>query len=383
MTKSLPILLLVFIATSLSAQITLTSDYFPMVNDTLKMTRADSSYAASVDLIIEGGADLDWYLGMPVGSSDFDRPVNAVTDDAFPTADVSILGSNGITETFFQISANSFDIVGVRTTLEILPNFPVEQALEPSRPSRRAPLNYEDSFSTVTENFTIISPDSLPEELLAELPATITAVDSIKITTISTRNDIVDAYGTVRLGDNFYSVLREKRTEVIDIRLAVKSAPFDFIDITGTVTILNPQLAAFLGPQAATIQYLFWSDESVEPILDVNTDAGTGNVFRMEYKRAQTSTSTEGPAISQAQVTVFPNPATDLATFEVEGLVQGDYTLQVIDMAGRKVASRKFSPVGDQTRLTIDVSDLRSGIYLYSVRNERGRIIVTKRLKVR
>lgn len=382
MIKSLPVLLLVFLASSLSAQFTLTADYFPVVGDTLKFTVADSAFAANVDLMVDGGENLDWYLGNAIGAGDFNEPVVAANDPDFPDATISII-TNGVTESFYLASETSFDLVGVKTSFDLLPNFPISTPVTPVRPVRRAPLSFGATFSAVTENSVTLSPDSIPAEVLGEIGTALNNVDSLRITTVSTRSDEVDAYGTVRLGDNFYPVLREKRTEEVFIRLEVRTLPLNWIDVTGSITILNPQLADLLGQQPTTINYLFWAEDSKEPIVDVTTDAETGTVQRMTYKRAQTSTSTGGPGQRQAQVRVFPNPATALATFEIEGLSPGNYTLQLVDMVGRRMATREFSPLGDQTRLNLDVSNLRAGIYLYTLRNERGRTITTKKLQVR
>jgi hypothetical protein len=102
----------------------------------------------------------------------------------------------------------------------------------------------------------------------------------------------------------------------------------------------------------------------------------------MNYKRPPTSTSTGGPSLLQASIRVFPNPATNLATFEIEGLERGRYFLNLINTMGQKVDSREFTPIGNQIRLNLDVSTLPQGIYMYSLRNERGRTITTKILQV-
>lgn len=381
MHKFLPALLFVVMASGLSAQITLTTDYFPVAGDTLRFVVADSTFANNVDLMPEGGNDLAWDFSGAVGSSNLNEPVDAANDAEYPDADVSI--TSFATTSFYRSTATSFDLVGVRTEFDLFPGLVLSTPVIPVRPIRRAPLNLGDTFTSTTENSVTISPDSIPAEVLAELGSVIASVDSIRITTISVRSDEVDAFGTVRLLGNFYPVLREKRTEAITIRLAVQTLPLDFTDVTGTITLFNPDIGALLGEQPITETYLFWNDESKEPIVEATTDMETGTVTRMLYKRAQQSTSTEGPGLLPAQVKVYPNPATDLATFEIEGLASGTYTLQLIDMVGRKVAQREFSPFGTQTRLSLDVSELRSGLYLYSLRNEQGRRIVTKRLRVR
>lgn len=368
-------------ASGLSAQITLTTDYFPVAGDTLKYVIADSAFANNVDLITEGGNDLTWDFSAAVGSSDFNEPVDAANDDEYTDADVSI--SSFATTSFYQTTATSFNLIGVRTEVDLFPGLGISTPVIPARPVRRAPLDLNATFTSTTENSVTISPDSIPAEVLAEIGDALSSVDSVRVTTISTRNDEVDAYGVVRLLNNFYPVLREKRTESVFIRLEVQTLPLPFIDVTGTISILNPAIGQFVGQQPETVTYLFWNDESKEPIVEATTSALTGSVDRMLYKRAQQSTSTEGPGLLPAQIKVYPNPATDLATFEIEGLTRGTYRLQLIDMTGRKVAQREFSPFGTQTRLSLDVSDLRSGLYLYSLQNEQGRRIVTKRLRVR
>lgn len=380
MYKLLPVLLLVGFASNLSAQITLTSDYFPVAGDTLKYVIADSAFASTVDLMIDGGADLAWDLSDAIGSSDINEPVDAANDPEYPTATTSI--RSFATTSFYQSSETSFDLVGVRTEVDLFPGLDISTPITPARPVRRAPLSMGATFSTVTENAITISPDSIPAEVLVELGGALSGVDSIRITTISTRSDEVDAWGTVRLLNNFYPVLREKRTEGVFIRLEVQTLPLPFIDVTGTITIVNPEIGQFVGQQPETVSYLFWNDESKEPIVEAVTDEMSGDVTRMLYKRAEQSTSTGGPGVQQAQVMVFPNPARDFTTFEIEGLSPGNYSLQLVNMTGKEIATREFSPFGNQTRLNLDVSDLPAGLYLYSVRNAQGRRIVTKKLQV-
>ncbi|MEM9259761.1 MAG: T9SS type A sorting domain-containing protein, partial [Bacteroidota bacterium] len=313
-------------------------------------------------------------------ASDAVNPVDA--DGLFPDADLSI-SSNILTESFYTVSGTSFDLVGVRTRLDLLPDFEIVAPVSPVRATRRAPLNYEDSFSSTTTNEVIVSPDSIPPEALALIdPAIINAADSVRIRTIFTREDVVDAWGNVRLGDNFYDVLREKRTETIDVRVAVQRLPLPFTDVTSLLE-LSPQIAPFVGEQPTTTTYIYWNEDSVEPIVELTTRTDDDSIILMNYKRAQTTTSVGGPSFTQAKVKVYPNPASSLATFEMEGLERGTYTLSLIDMTGRRVAQREFTPLGNLTRLNLDVSLLPGGLYLYSLRNERGRMVATRRLQVR
>jgi len=152
--------------------------------------------------------------------------------------------------------------------------------------------------------------------------------------------------------------------------------------VTATITILNPTLAGFVGQQDVTKTYLFWSPEIIEPIVEIVTLEQTGEMQRMDYRRRQRPVSTGSPGLRQAQVKVYPNPASELATFEFTGLERGSYTLSLYNVNGSMMESRTFSPIGDQTRLNVNVSTLPKGLYLYSLRNSLGRTITTKRLIV-
>jgi hypothetical protein len=237
--------------------------------------------------------------------------------------------------------------------------------------------------TSTTSNSITVSPDSIPAEALELIGDALSSVDSLRITTESTRESIIDAYGVASLEGNFYNVLREKQEESVFIRLEVKTGFLPFIDVTGTIVVISPDLARFIGQQDVTTTYLFWNPESKEPIAEIATSTETGVPFNFNFKRAQQSTSTRGPNVSRASLRVFPNPATDWATFEMSDLDAGEYTLSLMNTLGRVIQKRQFSPVGKQVALRLDVSHLPAGMYLYSLRNERGRVMATKKLLVR
>ncbi|MEL7159618.1 MAG: T9SS type A sorting domain-containing protein [Bacteroidota bacterium] len=386
MARILPALLLFLTAASLGAQIELSTNYFPQLGDTLYVSTADSAWAAGLELNAAGGAELVWDFSNPVADFNASDAVEAVTSAdvaLFPGAQLKIR-TNIFTESYYRTTPDAFELVGIRSRLDILPDFEIEAPVQPARPTRRSFLRFEDSFSTVTANVVTISPDSIPPEALALLGSSssvINQADSVRITTTSTRSDVVDAWGTVRLGDNFYDVLREKRTESVNITVEVQRLPLPFTPVTALLEQI-PQVAPFVGQQPEVTTYLFWNDDSVEPIAEVAVRADDGELIQMFYKRAQETTSVGGPGLAQARIKVYPNPATELATFEMSGLERGKYVLSLFDGLGRRVADREFSPLGDLTRLNLDVSALPQGLYLYSLRNERGRTLTTKRLHV-
>lgn len=382
MTKFIPAFLLVLFFVPLAAQVQLTNAYFPVAGDTLRSNTADSLSTVTVDVGVAGPNQV-WNFDFPTVANQRSEPVTDATGNtAFPGATV-LIRTTAVTESFYEVSATEFKLVGVNTSLAILPSFAISTAVTPARTIRSAPLRYEDVSMSVTSNSVTVSPDSIPAEALALIGDALDAVDSLRITTISTRESVVDAYGVARLEGNFYNVLREKQEESVFIRLEVKTGFLPFIDITNTIVILSPEVARFVGQQEVTTTYLFWNPESKEPIAEIATSTATGVPFNFNFKRAQQSTSTQGPTLSRASLSVFPNPATDLVFFEVANLDAGVFTLSLMNTLGRVIQTRQFSPVGSKARLSLDVSHLPSGMYLYSLRNERGRVMATKKLLVR
>ncbi|MGV3613630.1 MAG: choice-of-anchor J domain-containing protein [Fluviicola sp.] len=73
---------------------------------------------------------------------------------------------------------------------------------------------------------------------------------------------------------------------------------------------------------------------------------------------------------STINMEVFPNPTTDVVNVKFDGQ-GGDYTVSIIDLSGRTVASQVVTGAGS-TAVEIPVTGLVAGNYLISVANETG-----------
>ena len=373
--------LLVFPALVASQEV-LTTNYFPAPGDTLFTAVASRAYAAEQDFLLEGGADLTWTFEDPTELFRSDDPVGTSEDERFPSAEL-VITRDVVTQDYLRVDGDVLNLVGVVSRLAILPSFELVAPADPVRPLRRAGLTPGTEFRSETVNSVTISPNDLPDEAVALIGSeTLATVDSMRITTLSNRQDSVDAFGTVILDDTPYSTIRERRREFIYIRLELKRGRLPFIDVTETIRVIEPSLGGFLGEQDTVDTYFWWNNDSKEPILEVGVNTAN-EVVEMRYKRTPQSTSTRGPGLTQAEVKLYPNPATDAVNYEVSKLARGRYQLAVTNMLGQRVVQRAFNAFGDQTRLTLDLADLRSGQYLVSLTNERGRIIATRKLRVR
>lgn len=81
-------------------------------------------------------------------------------------------------------------------------------------------------------------------------------------------------------------------------------------------------------------------------------------------------------------LSAYPNPATSSVTvaYDLSGFRTGSARLIITNLVGSKVAVRPIN--GTSGKVSIDISDLDSGIYFYSIEAD-GKIVSTKKLIVK
>ena len=81
------------------------------------------------------------------------------------------------------------------------------------------------------------------------------------------------------------------------------------------------------------------------------------------------------------QFQIYPNPANDVITIDLQGFLNERYTIEVLDSYGRVVEMRKFRKNKMQESIFIDVKNQPEGIYLVKVSSSK--IVVSKKLLIR
>lgn len=381
MRKILPALVLAFSLSGLGAQISLTTNYLFEVGDTLFVSFADS--LATVDLIGTGGPHVwDFSALSAVGSAErIVRELDLTTDDVqFANADFKINVTPTSTN-YYTRTGNQINLIGNLGTSEIIPGTFLRTPFSPASVDRRAPLALFDQLMTTSNIVVPVAIDDLPQVILDAGGALLQAFDSIRLNTVLNRSDLVDAYGSMTVDGATYDVLRERRTEIREVRIEAKLGFLPWSDITALVVSNIAFIGDLLAEQDTVITYQFWNDAYVEPIATVQTTGDGVSVTDINFKTNRITSSVSDGFISANQVKMYPNPARSLATFEATGLQRGTYTLQLNNLLGRRLITRTFETSGN-IREAIDVSALPSGMYLYSLFNARGRILATKRLLV-
>lgn len=131
---------------------------------------------------------------------------------------------------------------------------------------------------------------------------------------------------------------------------------------------------------------LFSSDEN----LLVVHDATIANLFYQEwierYRQAGGTELVDGELMGTAllslennELTVYPNPVQNELYLSWKGQdLSEDIHMQFVDLAGKVVLERKFTPLEAYDHYRIDIASLTNGTYILKLNNRSTKIIVNK-----
>ena len=361
---------------SLGAQITLTDAYFPRVGDSLLTNQATDAYRDGV-VFQAPGADLTWDFGFPEAASAYTERLEAVNDDSvFVNAEMR-LTSAAFDYEYYRATETTYDLVGLVGSLPFFREETFATQLLPPRPVRRAGITYGDAFETTSVRELKLAVDELPDDVLNSTTGrALRNYDSIRIESTSERSDIVDAYGTLTLMGETYTVLREKRVEQMETRVYVKTGTSDFLDVTNLIASADPATGQYVGRQPEEGTYFFWAEGELEPIVEIEFDEDeTPTTFL--YKRGDKRTAVvRGPETVVEALEVFPNPVTDLATLRYVLRRPDRVSVRLRDATGRVAETWPLTerPAGEH-RLEASLGSLPRGVYYLEVATSGGRSV--------
>ncbi len=354
------------------AQITLTTDYFPVAGDTLNTLTDGLPNNIS---ITAAGPDQTWDFTSLQAPFLRRIPVLPAAEGAgfasFPDADHMQPLDDGL-EGYYRVGDGEYLLLGFYGTDPLDLGIEAAIPLDIPLPQRRAPLRYLDRHEAETSISVSIAIDELPEEVLGELPFT---PDSLRLRGSLEQEDHVDAWGMIRIPGGTYEVLRERREEARDIRLDAKIDPLDWVDITELLPAND-----LLGP-VRTVSHFYFSNEAKEPIAQVLLDDTESRALQVIFKALDTSTAVERMSKKKPEVYAYPNPAIGDVRFAFSGIPAGAYTLSIFNILGIEKWKGSFRIDGNHTE-KVNIASLSKGSYLYSLANDQGKILATKRLIV-
>lgn len=373
--KHFLLLIFLIIQSSMAAQIVLQPILLPRIGDTLR-TEVDN--LPSNLPLLPSGADQRW--DFTTLQSPFTRqivirsPEEGQYQNEFNGANMLIQLAGGA-EAYYRY------VGGQQSTIQLLGfygedplSFGVKSLTRYNPPlmERRAPLRYLDKNHTETAILLSFAADDLPDIILNQLPI---RPDSLRIRITINRDDVVDSWGKITIPGGIYDVLREKRVEVRETSVEAKLGFFPWQDITDLIP--NSDLAG----KVTTVYYYFFSNDAKEPIAAVTANGEGKKAIRVEYKANDLTTEVQNVKTLKPSVYAFPNPAIVNVRFEFSNLPPGNYKLSIYNILGAEVWKEHYYINGQRIEKE-DISSLRKGTYLYSLQDEDGKTIVTKRLVV-
>ncbi len=156
--------------------------------------------------------------------------------------------------------------------------------------------------------------------------------------------------------------------------------PIGWVDIA-TILGGGGPFGNFLGTDT-TISYRFFSNLHKEELAILTLNNDQSSVEAARFKNIDNLTpAPEVDAPGSASVQAFPNPAIQWVRFDCTNLPQDEYTLKIFNIVGKVVWKNTYSIAGSRS-IRVDLDEFKKGTYLYSLINQDGTIIGTKRLVV-
>lgn len=276
------------------------------------------------------------------------------------------------TEGYYRIQGNDLILVGAVGPDPINLNRKSVMRYSPGLLERRYGLRYGDAFQADANLVLTLGENDIPSWFRKKLPV---SPDSLRLRVSFDRQYDVDSYGRLIVPGGIFEVLREKRIEIIEMRLEVKVGRRRWQDISRSIKDRD------LLRSRKNISYHFYSNETKEPVARVWMNASEKKVLKIEFKPRERENMVQNLANVKPDIYVSPNPAIASVRFEFYNLPPGTYRLSVFNIIGQEEWSKMYTINGNYAE-QVDISQLKKGAYLYSLKDERGRTLSTKRLMV-
>ena len=369
--KALIICFSFFSYTTSSAQPTINNNILPKIGDTVIL--ASDNLPEGIAIFPDKGQQ-DWdFIDLQSAFSKktaVEKIAQYKGDFLFPDADIKIEDLSGI-KNYYHLHKNELKLIGTKGVDPYGLGLEMQTFYEPAFTTLKTPITYGD-ISNTSGRFTSELPASkLPITLLYSLPI---LPDSVRFVSTIEMSQEIDAWGHLVLPDNSFEVLRERRITAIKTRLEVKVGIFPWQDITDEI------YTARFPKEQVKLSYHFYSNETSMPVAEVTMKPDGINAASVNYivtDPSSTMRNTDG----KPDISAYPNPAISDVRFEFSNLPPANYTMKIFNILGVPVMEKSYQLSGFKT-IKWDVSTLRKGTYLYSLVDDKGEPISTKRLMV-
>ncbi len=360
-----------FSYTNLQAQPIINNDILPKVGDTVIL--ASDNLPEGIAIFSEKGQQ-DWdFMDLQSAFSKktvVEKVARYKGDFQFSEADIKIEDLSGV-ENYYHLHKSQLKLVGTKGVDPYGLGLEMQTTYDPAYVTLQTPMAYGDITNTSGRFTSELPANKLPITLLYSLPI---LPDSVRFVSSIERSQEIDAWGHLVLPDNSFEVLRERRITAIKTRLEVKVGSFPWRDITDEI------YTARFPKEQIKLSYHFYSNETSMPVATVTMKPDGVNAAAINYIVTD-PTSTMRNTTGESDIYAYPNPAINEVRFEFSNLPPAQYTMKIFNILGVSVMEKSYQLSGFKT-IKWNVSKLRKGTYLYSLVDDKGKSIATKRLMV-
>ena len=346
---------------------------FPAVGDTVNMIRVE--YDGLIDT--RGNArNLSWnfmFLNPSFSNETLYRHKSAGRYHRFfPEANLVVLEANG-KETYYNVTEPNIYEVGSVGDQFIFNNVRGMLRYQTSPIFKKSGLKYDDRLTDVSQ-YSIKLPTNGLEGLESAFFSFNT--DTIRLDVSVRRERIVDAEGELLLPFSNHKVIREREDVMIEYSVLSKTG-IGWVDISDR--FLQVMKGQFPPSNMRLTNYYFWSGSYTIPILTIKGKPRGGWI--LEFPDENLNSNLVRSRAKEKDILAHPNPTFGDIQFHLVNYPKGTYALKVYNIVGRPIFSRKYS-IGDTRKIEADLSFLSKGTYLYSIIDDIGNKLVTKKLVI-
>jgi N-acetylneuraminic acid mutarotase len=135
--------------------------------------------------------------------------------------------------------------------------------------------------------------------------------------------------------------------------------------------ITGDDFTSCTNPPSCSQQYIEWSISGGSFSVTASNSCGTSTPFNL-------STNCKISGTDEFVTNVYPNPTAGSVTVEFIGLTSGDCQISVTDLSGRVILTDEMKVDAGLNRHQIDLSFANRGLYMLYLKDQNGRISVTK-----
>lgn len=353
---------LMLIALFANAQITVTNSSFPVIGDKLKMVE-NFDLSSKLNMgPVNGPQTWDFsILNRGRLYEEIYKDAKSGIDAAsFPDANL-LVDIDGQIQ-YLKTSGTKIEQVGIGGTNDFI-DAPITIKYTKRPTVRIAPLNFINSTASAGEFRIDISAKILPDSLLALIPINF---DSIRIQFANSSKGVVDAYGTLKMQNKEFPVLREK--------VETNSETKVFLKIFGLWIDPLPLLGGnipggfenLLGKDT-TITYNFYSDTKKEILVSAEYDLR--NNFQGVNFADLGGVTASADNFDVPSFNIFPNPTSDVLKIQTPNWKEGMYLISISDISG-KILYVEPSGLNQTQTKEINLSRFEKGMYILTLRDQ-------------